>query len=149
MAALKNGKIDNSKIEGAFFSTGFINWEDVFKNIRKHEGCDEMKAWNATLRSLNRHGISVSCCRSTTQQRQNETENSSWPNFAMYDNLAHQGLTIRGYDESESNFIKLLELNGETVPLCSNTCLPHLLLLPFVLQIHELLYNFILLSKIE
>jgi len=106
MAALKNGKIGNSKVEASFFSTGFINWKNVSKNIRKHEGCFSHKE------AVNRHTTLPQQTRDIgeSQSAHHATENSSWPIFAMYDSLARQWLTIRDHDEMESVDPSLLYL---------------------------------------
>ncbi|KAH3738726.1 hypothetical protein DPMN_045367 [Dreissena polymorpha] len=40
MEATKQGKVSNSKAEGAFISTGFSNWKDATVKFRKHQDSD-------------------------------------------------------------------------------------------------------------
>lgn len=115
MAAAKEGKILNSKIDGSFLSTGFCNWKDATSKFRKHQDSDCHK--EAVERKLKLPtetkdiGEVLSAAHSEEKTHNRQQMLTILRNIRF---LARQGLPIRGHDDNQSNFIQLLKLHGES-----------------------------------
>lgn len=115
MAAAKEGKISNSKLDGSFLSTGFSNWKDATSKFRKHQDSDCHKEAVERKLKLPRETkdigevLSAAHLEEKTHNRQQMLTILRNIRF-----LARQGLPIRGHDDNKSNFIQLLKLHGES-----------------------------------
>lgn len=115
MAAAKEGKISNSKIDGSFLSAGFSNWKDATSKFRKHQDSDCHK--EAVERKLKLPtetkdiGEVLSAAHSEEKTPNRQQMLTILRNIRF---LARQGLPIRGHDDNQSNFIQLLTLHGES-----------------------------------
>lgn len=115
MAAAKEGKISNSKIDGSFLSTGFCNWKDATSKFRKHQDSDCHKEAVERKLKLPREtkdiGEVLSAAHSEEKTHNRQQMLTILRNIRF---LARQGLPIRGHDDNQSNFIQLLTLHGES-----------------------------------
>ena len=109
----------NSLLEKAFVSSGFRNWKDATSKFAKHEGsrCHA----DAVLKLVSVPSSTRDIGELFSSQLARDRHNARKCFLKILSNvrfLSRQGLPFRGDgDESDSNFMRLLELRGEDSPL--------------------------------
>ena len=104
------------KAESAFSESGFRNWKDAVRCFKKHEASHSHR--DASLKWLH-----YTKSQSVASQLSNRVRSDQ----AMARNcllklittlcfLAHQGLAFRGHNESQGNFMQLLQLRSQDCP---------------------------------
>ena len=104
------------KAESAFSESGFRNWKDTVRCFKKHEASHSHR--DASLKWLH-----YTKSQSVASQLSNRVRSDQ----AMARNcllklittlcfLAHQGLAFRGHNESQGNFMQLLQLRSQDCP---------------------------------
>lgn len=113
MAAAKEGKILNSKIDGSFLSTGFCNWKDAtskFLNIKTPTVTK--RPWKESWNFLQKPRTSVKFSQPPTQRRKPTTDSKCWPSYATLDFVLdrdYQSVAMTITRATSSSFWRFME----------------------------------------
>ena len=117
MATLLNFITFSKKAEKAFTTAGFRNWKDATRIFRKHESS---QAHKEAIMKWAHYTKSVSISAQLAKQVRDDQEKAQTCLLKMISSLqfiARQGLPSRGHQETEGNFLQLLQLRSEDCSL--------------------------------
>ena len=109
----------SGKAENAFSDVGFRNWKDAVRWLKKHESSHSHR--DATSKWLH-YSRSQSIASQLSRQVRDDQAIAKGCLLKIITTLlflAQQGLAVRGHDESQGNFVRLLQLHSADYPdLC-------------------------------
>lgn len=111
--AEQEGKLRSTTKDPSFISKGFVNWKDATEAFKRHEKSKCHQDANQVMIVLpaTTRDIGESCSAAHAIQK---SENRSML-LKILQNvrfLGRQGLALRGHDDSESNFVQLMNLRA-------------------------------------
>ena len=104
------------RAEPAFSEVGFRNWKDAVRCFRKHETSRSHKDASLQWLHYTKSQSVVSQLSSQVSSDQAIAKDCLLKIITTLLFLAHQGLAIRGHDESQGNLIQLLQLRNADFP---------------------------------
>lgn len=105
------------KQKSAFVTSGFSNWKKAIEKFKFHERSEIHRMSVEALNSVDK-GINVSAhLVSAKVNEMKENRSILLKLFSTIRYLAQQGIALRGHTDESSNFINLLKLRSEDIPL--------------------------------
>ena len=115
--AEEQGRLRGGNREQTFLTKGFCNWKDGTESLKRHEKskCHIEAVEMMLILPKTTHNIADTLSSAHANEcKKNRLMLLKIIEVLQY--LGRQGISLRGHDEEESNFIQLLRLRGKDDP---------------------------------